>query len=182
MVEQYPLVPAWRCALAYLYRELDMPDAARAPFEHFAADDFVTIRRDANWRVGVSILASVAATLDDAERSARLYELLRPYAHTTITAGMPAEVLGSVHQPLMALAARWAAGTTPPPTTRRRSPPTSAWAAAGGSSTPATGWAAMLTKHGYRDQARAHAAACLEAAAASGMPRVAERASALLDG
>lgn len=182
MVEQYPLVPGWRCGLAWLYRELDMPEAAREPFEHFAVDDFVAIRRDGLWRVGVSAVVPVAATLDDAERSAVLYELLRPHAHTTITTGAPADVLGSVHGPLMMLAAtmgRWddAAAHYEASVLANERMGCRAWLIH-----TRYEWAALLAKRGSRDQARAHAAACVEAAAASGMPRVAERASALLDG
>lgn len=110
MVEQYPLIPAWRCGLAYLYRELGMVDEAREQFEHCAVDGFRSIPFDANWQVGVGILASVGELLGDAERSAILYDLMAPYADFTITAGPPADIVGSMHLPLALAAAtteRW---------------------------------------------------------------------------
>jgi hypothetical protein len=182
MVEQYPLLPVWRCALASLYSELDMPEAAREPFEHFAADGFATIRRDANWRTAVSLLASVAATLDDAERSAVLYEMLRPYAHTMTTAGMPADVLGSVQGPLMILAATMGCWDDAAAHYEASVLANERMGCRSGMIHTRYEWAALLAKRGSRDDARAHAAGCLEAAAVCGMPRVAERASALLAG
>ena len=49
MVEQFPLIPAWRCGLAYSYRELAMLDEAREQLEILAVDDFGALPRDANW-------------------------------------------------------------------------------------------------------------------------------------
>jgi tetratricopeptide (TPR) repeat protein len=110
LVDQYPLLPAWRCGLAYLYRDLDMADEAREQFEHFAVDDFAGIPSDANWRVGVTMLAAVCHMLDDTARAPKLYEMLLPLADMTILAGMPADILGSMHLPLCLLAVtmrRW---------------------------------------------------------------------------
>ena len=110
MVEQYPLLPAWRCGLAYLYRELGRLEDARPAFELLAADDFSVIPEDANWTVGIGVLAMVCASLEDEVRAERLYELLLPMADMMIIAGMPADCVGSVHLPLGLLAAvleRW---------------------------------------------------------------------------
>lgn len=110
MVEQFPLIPAWRCGLAFLYRELGLAAEAREQFDHFAADGFRAIPLDANWKVGISILASVAAMTHDADHAEQLYDLLLPHADTMIIAGMPADLLGFVHGPLVLLAAtlgRW---------------------------------------------------------------------------
>jgi tetratricopeptide (TPR) repeat protein len=110
LVEQFPLVPAWRCGMALLYRDLGMLDEAREQLELFASDDFRALPRDANWKVGVGILAAVCAMVGDVDRAERLYELLLPVADTMLIAGMPADVLGSVHGPLALLAAtlgRW---------------------------------------------------------------------------
>jgi hypothetical protein len=110
MVEQFPLIPAWRCALAYNYRELSMHDEAREQLEILAVDDFGAVPRDANWIVGMAIVATVCNSLADRERSAVVYDMLLPHAESMIVAGMPAEVLNSVHGPLALLAAtlgRW---------------------------------------------------------------------------
>ncbi len=110
MVEEYPLVPAWRCGLALLYRDLGWLDDARGELEILAAGNFTDLPMDANWKVGVAIIAVVAATLGDAPRAEDLYPRLLPYADSMVTAGMPADVLGSMHLPLAMLAAtvdRW---------------------------------------------------------------------------
>ena len=110
MVEQYPLIPAWRCGLAYLYRELGRLDDAREQFELLARDDFSHIPHDANWTVGIGILAAVCYELGDAPRAAQLYELLRPHEDTMIVAGLPADCVGSVHLAMAGLASvldRW---------------------------------------------------------------------------
>jgi tetratricopeptide (TPR) repeat protein len=109
-VEQFPLIPAWRCALAFAYRELDMLDAAREQFEVLAVDDFGGMPRDANWMVGMLIAAAVCSSLADRDRAAVLYDLLLPHAESIVIAGLPAEIFGSVHAPLAQLAAtlgRW---------------------------------------------------------------------------
>ena len=110
MVDEYPLIPAWRCGLAFLYRELGWIEDARTEFEVLAASDFTDIPLDANWKVGIAILSTVCNFLDDVERARRLYEMLAPYADLMVTAGMPADILTSVHLPLGLLAAtleRW---------------------------------------------------------------------------
>jgi class 3 adenylate cyclase/tetratricopeptide (TPR) repeat protein len=110
MVERYPLIPAWRCALAYIYRELDRRDEARAQLEVIAADDFAMLPRDGNFMVGAAILATVCHLLADRERAAWLYDEFVPYQDVTVLAGLPADVLGSAHHFLMLLAAtleRW---------------------------------------------------------------------------
>jgi hypothetical protein len=110
MVEEFPLIPAWRCGLAYVYRELSMLDEARGQLEILAADDFRSIPRDANWPVGMAVVASVCNALDDRVRAAVAYEMLLPHAESMVVAGLPAEVLSSAHGPLTILAAtlgRW---------------------------------------------------------------------------
>jgi hypothetical protein len=110
MVEQYPLIPAWRCGLAYVYRELERLDEAREQLEVIAADDFSGLTLDGNWKVGAAILATVCASLDDRPRAEHLYAGLAPFADTCVIAGLPADVLGCAHHFLMLLAAtleRW---------------------------------------------------------------------------
>jgi class 3 adenylate cyclase/tetratricopeptide (TPR) repeat protein len=45
MVERYPLLPAWRTGLVYLYAMLDRPDDVRDQIEILAADDFAALPR-----------------------------------------------------------------------------------------------------------------------------------------
>jgi len=110
MVEQYPLVPAWRSGYAYLYRELAMVDEAREQLDVLAADDFAMLPHDGNYMVGAAILANVCNMLEDKERAAYLYDDFVPYADFNVIAGLPADCLGTAHHFLMLLAAtleRW---------------------------------------------------------------------------
>jgi tetratricopeptide (TPR) repeat protein len=91
MVEQYPLIPAWRSALVYLYEMLERADDVRTHLEILAANDFAEIPRGANWTVGMAVLTVPCAFVGDVQRSARLYELLSPYAeYNVIVGGHPA--------------------------------------------------------------------------------------------
>jgi tetratricopeptide (TPR) repeat protein len=110
MVEQFPLIPAWRCALAYTYRELDMLDEAGEQLDILAVDDFRGMPLDANWSVGMSIIATVCNSRGDQARAQIVYDLLLPHSESIVIAGLPAEVLNSMHGSLALLAAtlgRW---------------------------------------------------------------------------
>jgi len=110
MVEEYPLVPAWRSGLAYVYRELGLRDEAREQLEFLAADDFARLPYDGNWTVGAAILSTVCHMVDDERRAAALYERFSPLEDGLVGAGLPADILGSAHHFLMLLAAttkRW---------------------------------------------------------------------------
>ena len=110
MVEQYPLVPAWRCGFAYIYRELGRRDEAREQLEVLAADNFAPLPRDGNWMVAAAILSLVCHLVDDKDRAAVLYDELVQYEDFVVLVGLPADALGSAHHFLMLLAAtleRW---------------------------------------------------------------------------
>jgi len=107
MVEQYPLLPAWRTGLVYLYAMLDRPDDVREQLEVLAADDFADLPTDANWAIAIALLIFGCAVVGDQPRAARLYEMLSPYAEYCVIAGLPAVSDGSVEL-FLALAA----GTT----------------------------------------------------------------------
>jgi tetratricopeptide (TPR) repeat protein len=107
MVEQYPLLPAWRYALAYLYSLLDRPDDARVQLDVIAARGFDDLPTDANWPIAVGLIIMVCSFVGDAERAARLYDMLLPYREYFVTSGMPALSCGSAEL-FLALAA----GTT----------------------------------------------------------------------
>ncbi|MEE8346459.1 MAG: AAA family ATPase, partial [Dehalococcoidia bacterium] len=107
--EQYPGLPAWRCALAWLYGELGREGEARAEFERLAADDFADLPRDAIWFTTVAFLSQACAFLADTGRAATLYDLLLPYAGRNIVQGAIA-CYGSASHYLGLLAAtmeRW---------------------------------------------------------------------------
>jgi tetratricopeptide (TPR) repeat protein len=110
MVEQYPLLPAWRSAIVYLYAMLDRPDDIIPHLDILAADDFATLSFDSNWLIGIAVLIHACVTIGDRERCARLYELFLPFRQYQVTVGMPAATIGSAELPL-ALAAgtvgRW---------------------------------------------------------------------------
>lgn len=79
-VEQYPDLPIWRCALAYVYAELDRPTDARRIFDQLGEDGFVGIPRDALWPIALASLSEVAFYLEDQEGSEQLYLQLEPFA------------------------------------------------------------------------------------------------------
>jgi tetratricopeptide (TPR) repeat protein len=104
MVEQYPLLPAWRCGLAYAYMLLGQPDEARTQLEIIAVNDFDDLPTDANWGISVGLLVMTCAFVGDTERAGRLYELLLPYREYFVMSGLPALSCGSAEL-FLALAA-----------------------------------------------------------------------------
>jgi DNA-binding SARP family transcriptional activator len=86
-IELYPALPGWRCALALVMIELGRPDEARGEFERLAANHFTDIHRDANWLIGITLLAEVCGALNDGPRAAELYSLLLPYAGRNVVVG-----------------------------------------------------------------------------------------------
>ncbi len=109
-VGQYPLVPAWRTGLAYLYSELGREAEAREQFEVIAAGDFAALPYDANWPIGAALCAQVCAFLGDADRAAVLYERMLPHATRWINVGSAAATIGCFSRYLGLLATtvgRW---------------------------------------------------------------------------
>ena len=110
MVEQYPLLPAWRSAIVYLYAMLDRRDDIIPHLDFLAADDFGMLSFDSNWMIGMAVLIHACVTIGDRGLCARLYELFLPFRQYQVTVGMPAATVGSAELPL-ALAAgtvgRW---------------------------------------------------------------------------
>jgi tetratricopeptide (TPR) repeat protein len=107
MAERYPLLPAWRTGLVFLYAMLDQPDDVREQIEVLAARDFEDLPADANWPIAVTILIIGCAFVGDRERAGRLYDMLLPYREHFVTTGLPALSSGSTE-----LALALAAGTT----------------------------------------------------------------------
>ncbi len=109
-VGQYPAVPAWRCALAFIYGELGRDTEARIELENLAANDFKDIPQDANWLIGIALLSGVCASVGDSLHAGRLYDLLLPHAGINVYVGAPVICSGSASRYLGLLAAtmsRW---------------------------------------------------------------------------
>jgi len=101
---------AWRPGLALIYADLGLEADARAEFERLAADDFASIPRDSLWQTSLCYLAEVCDYLQDRERAAVLYELLRPYAGLAVVVGNATVSLGATSRFLGQLATvtgRW---------------------------------------------------------------------------
>jgi class 3 adenylate cyclase/tetratricopeptide (TPR) repeat protein len=107
-VDQYPLVPAWRSALALAHCELGREAEARTEVDCIGRNDFADLPRDFG-PLAMSLLAEVCVSLGDVPRAARLYELLLPYAKQTVVASI-AVCYGSASRYLGLLSAtlgRW---------------------------------------------------------------------------
>lgn len=112
LVEQFPAIAAWRCALAYHCCELGETDEARRHLEILARDDFASIPRDSSWFVSISQLADVCSSLDDAERAAVLYDQLAPFADRLmiVSSALGCSGLGARYLGLLAMTMkRWGA-------------------------------------------------------------------------
>jgi hypothetical protein len=103
LVERYPEIPTWRCALAGVYAELDRRHDAQRELEALARHDFADLPRDYAWMLSIAILSEVVAFLDDAQRAQLLYQLLLPFAHRCLVIDGPT-CLGSASRPLGLLA------------------------------------------------------------------------------
>ncbi len=72
--------PTWIAAVGLARVETGGRDAGRERLETLAEDDFAAVPRDWFWFMTMALLAETCAALGDAERAARMYELLEPYA------------------------------------------------------------------------------------------------------
>jgi DNA-binding SARP family transcriptional activator/tetratricopeptide (TPR) repeat protein len=102
-VDIYPMLVAWRAGLALMLVELGRADEARDEFEALARLD--DLPRDANWLIGVTLLAEVAGALGDGARAEPLYALLEPFAGRNVVVGRAATCNGSASRLLGILAA-----------------------------------------------------------------------------
>src|SRR5439155_17035130 len=73
-VDQFPLLPAWRTALAFLYCEEGRLDDARTEYE--LCPEPGAVLRDWNWPITMALLAQVCWHLRDESRAHELYNLL----------------------------------------------------------------------------------------------------------
>lgn len=185
IVESNPgLAPQFSCALAYVQAELGQAAEARRVLDARAADDFASLRRDQNWPSAAGALAQVCLALQDRERAAVLYDLLRPYPPWANVRGSGIAVFGSIPHFLGLLATllgRWEAAAEHFETALALHARLRArhWLAR-----TQEGYAVMLLRRGRpADRARAGSllAAALATARALGLARLAERAAALAD-
>jgi DNA-binding SARP family transcriptional activator len=100
---RYPEIPGWRCALAWVYAELERRPDARAALDVLARSDFSDLPRDWLWLMNIASLSEVVAFLNDADRAKRLYDPLLPYAERCLVIDAPF-CQGSASRPLGLLA------------------------------------------------------------------------------
>jgi eukaryotic-like serine/threonine-protein kinase len=94
LVEQFPIVPGWRIALALTYTQMGRRAGARRELDGLLNKGLDDIPRDLNFYCGLSLLANVAAYLEDVSCAKLLYDLLLPHAHRLVMASGTA-TLGS---------------------------------------------------------------------------------------
>jgi DNA-binding SARP family transcriptional activator len=103
LATHFPQVDSWRCALAYIYAQLECMTQARRELDRLAHGGFSAMPRDASWLPNLSTLSEVVVFLGDAPRAQLLYELLLPYAdRCVITSNLLCQ--GSASRPLGLLA------------------------------------------------------------------------------
>jgi tetratricopeptide (TPR) repeat protein len=105
-VASSPAAASYRTSLVWIQAERGQLDEARRHWEVVAAADFATIPFDANWLSAMGEIAEAALLLGDAPRAAVAYELLAPYASSSLAAGRAVVTYGSAehHLGLLALA------------------------------------------------------------------------------
>jgi tetratricopeptide (TPR) repeat protein len=108
MASTYSSAAGWRCALALVYLEADMPDRARAELNRLVQEGLDKIPRDLAWLLANCYLAEVAAWLGEPAQTQELYNRLLPYGDRNGAVFDIASV-GSVshHLALLAKAAGW---------------------------------------------------------------------------
>jgi tetratricopeptide (TPR) repeat protein len=89
-IDQYPAIPTWRCALAFLYADAGRTDDARRELEVLAIDGFSGLPRDLFWLADMALLGQAAAFASAQEHAKSLYELLSPYARQNVVVGIAA--------------------------------------------------------------------------------------------
>ena len=103
LVDRYPGIPSWRCALANLYAEIGDRDKAAEHYNVIAAMNF-ELPFDQAWIIGVALLADTAGFLGDLDGAEKLHAMLSPYAdHIVDVAGL-LDAYGSVRRSLGVLA------------------------------------------------------------------------------
>jgi tetratricopeptide (TPR) repeat protein len=76
----YPAMPAWRCALALIRRELEDRPGASEVVSGVRAEGFDKLPHDNIWLVALTFLVEACGWLRDREAAAELEPLLRPFS------------------------------------------------------------------------------------------------------
>jgi DNA-binding CsgD family transcriptional regulator len=84
LATRFPSMPVYRACLATALVEAGRDGEAKAEVGRLAAGDLATLPRDLTWSVSLATLALACHRLGDAERAARVHELLAPYADRNI--------------------------------------------------------------------------------------------------
>jgi predicted ATPase/DNA-binding SARP family transcriptional activator len=103
-VEQYPAVPAWRCALAITLCEEGRHDRARALLDEVASEGFDSFPHDNLWLASMMMLAQTCAVTGAREHAPALARRLQPLAGLSAVAPTTAW-FGPVDRALAGLAA-----------------------------------------------------------------------------
>jgi tetratricopeptide (TPR) repeat protein len=78
--QRHPYIAGWRCALAYVYAELDRVDDCRTVIDGLAPDGFAAIPEDTLWLLSVAQVVQGVHHVGDTASAAVLYPKLAPYA------------------------------------------------------------------------------------------------------
>ena len=84
LAARFPSMPVYRACLATALAEAGRDGEANAEVQRLAAGDLAALPRDLTWSVSLATLALACHRLGDAERAARVHELLAPYADRNI--------------------------------------------------------------------------------------------------
>jgi tetratricopeptide (TPR) repeat protein len=103
LVDEYPELQAWRCALPLAYLAAGRVDDSRREVEQIAGS-LEAIQRDFFWLTAMAVLAEASAKVGHPGSAAALYEALSPYSSCIVMAGY-AGTLGPVSRLLGLLAA-----------------------------------------------------------------------------
>jgi class 3 adenylate cyclase len=95
-VAQYPLIPAYRAALAMQYTEIGEIDDARREFEVLAENDFGMFPADGNWPVAMVLLCDACTALGDRAGAAILYDKIAPLSDRCPIVGTIVDCYGAM--------------------------------------------------------------------------------------
>ena len=95
----------WRPALAVLYAELGLRDAATRELDFLIADGLAAVSRDSLWLASLSYLADACVALGDASAAAAVYDELLPARGLVVQVGNLLAAYGAVDRYLGGLSA-----------------------------------------------------------------------------
>lgn len=89
-IDQYPAIPTWRCALAFLYADAGRPDDARRELDILGVDAFGGLPRDLFWLAAMTLVGQAAAFAEARDHAAVIYDLLAPYSRRNVIVAVAA--------------------------------------------------------------------------------------------